>query len=923
MFAAVLEVQIAIDGVEGTGYRGDISIDYIFDCIAIDGVEGTGYRGDISIDDLSITPVGCVIVPNYADPSESGVGNADCAFDDNTICEWKQSKTDKFDWTVNGNKTASQGTGPMSDHSGMGYYIYLEASSPRILNDTAVIMSPYISPSDSNLQCLNFWYHMYGPHIGTLNIYTNVFGNKRLIWTRTGTQANAWKQAQLTINSTTNYQVIIEGVVGKGWLGDISLDDIKIDGNSCNPSKICDFETDFCSYTQDTTDDFDWTLSRYSTTSASTGPSGDHTDGTRTGHYIYIEASSPRNTNDKARLLSPMYSQSGKECLQFYYNMYGSTMGTLNVYVRSKGQTGQAVWTLSGNQGKAWIKSQVTVSAVSSTYQIEFEGVRGSNYYSDIALDDISIIPDECQKPAQCTFERGLCGYKNIQGDDFDWTRGHGATTSSFTGPQVDHTTSSTNGYYMYVEASSPIKTGDKAWLMSEELKATSGSCLQFWYNMYGAGTGSLNVYTVSGTATPDLVFNQTGNKGNRWYEASVDIISSAGYQIRFEGVKGPSYTSDIGLDDVDVTIGVCSSHPLTLTPAVTTPQPTPATLLGCDFESGNLCNFVQDKTDAFDWRMNSGQTGSASTGPTFDHTLQNNRAFCDFEDAFLCGYSQDNTDNFDWTRQSEGTSSTGTGPDNDHTYGTREGFYAYIESSRPNKPGDIATLQSQIIPLDSTAPSYCLNFWYNMHGDSIGSLNASVYFSQGVQQTIFSKTGDQGDNTWKLGLAPIDDPYDSFSLKITASVGNGIHGDIAIDDISLVAKDCAAVLKSNNQTFNCQDSANTTIPMNKKCDFVRDCPNLKDELVCGNCDFETGYCGWTDDSKGNFQWSLGKNQTQTQNTGPPYDHTFNSNAGSYLYVDASFATVGSIAEIYSPTLDIAVVITDGQGTVILIGSVF
>ncbi len=41
-----------------------------------------------------------------------------------------------------------------------------------------------------------------------------------------------------------------------------------------------------------------------------------------------------------------------------------------------------------------------------------------------------------------------------------------------------DHTTG--NGYYVYIEASIPQKAGDRAWLVSPMIPATSGSCLVF-----------------------------------------------------------------------------------------------------------------------------------------------------------------------------------------------------------------------------------------------------------------------------------------------------------------------------------------------------------------------------------------------------------------------------------------------------------
>ena len=49
---------------------------------------------------------------------------------------------------------------------------------------------------------------------------------------------------------------------------------------------------------------------------------------------MYIEASLPHRNGDKARLLSPRYTDRQDMCVQFYYHMYGSGIGTLNVYVK-------------------------------------------------------------------------------------------------------------------------------------------------------------------------------------------------------------------------------------------------------------------------------------------------------------------------------------------------------------------------------------------------------------------------------------------------------------------------------------------------------------------------------------------------------------------------------------------------------------
>lgn len=117
------------------------------------------------------------------------------------------------------------------------------------------------------------------------------------------------------------------------------------------------------------------------------------------GHYMYIEASSPRRRGDAAQLLSPSYSLSRGGCLNFWYNMNGASMGTLNVILR-QGTRPQRIWTKTGNQGIAWQLAQVTIPQ-SSNYTLMFEGIVGTGYQSDMAIDDISIISGGCTLPGQ------------------------------------------------------------------------------------------------------------------------------------------------------------------------------------------------------------------------------------------------------------------------------------------------------------------------------------------------------------------------------------------------------------------------------------------------------------------------------------------------------------------------------------------
>ncbi|MBN3292395.1 MDGA1 protein, partial [Polypterus senegalus] len=100
----------------------------------------------------------------------------------------------------------------------------------------------------------------------------------------------------------------------------------------------------------------------------------------------------------------------------------------------------------------------------------------------------------------------------------------------------------------------------------------------------------------------------------------------------------------------------------------------------------------------------------------------------CGFEDEKICGFSQDSSDNFDWTRQNALTQnpkrSPNTGPTKDRS-GSSEGYYMYIEASRPRMQGDKARLLSPLYNNTGVRTSfkntYCVSFYYHMFGKHIG----------------------------------------------------------------------------------------------------------------------------------------------------------------------------------------------------------
>lgn len=85
--------------------------------------------------------------------------------------------------------------------------MYIETSTPRVQGQKARLLSPTISTTQSS--CVSFYYHMFGLHIGSLNIYVKQTALGTPIWTMTGNQRNSWILGQFTLSATTNFQVTV------------------------------------------------------------------------------------------------------------------------------------------------------------------------------------------------------------------------------------------------------------------------------------------------------------------------------------------------------------------------------------------------------------------------------------------------------------------------------------------------------------------------------------------------------------------------------------------------------------------------------------------------------------------------------------------------------------------------------------------
>ncbi len=174
------------------------------------------------------------------------------------------------------------------------------------------------------------------------------------------------------------------------------------------------FDSGIGDWTQDSGDSGNWTLDASGTQSNNTGPSDDITTG---GNYFYTEASSSGlGSNATVILTSPCYDLSSltQGSFSFYYHMYGTNVGTLNLEVTSdNGDNWINVFTASGNVGNLWNAQNIDLASyLGQTVKFRFTGITGNGWSSDIAIDHIAIgepiIPDYCASNGNSTADENI-----------------------------------------------------------------------------------------------------------------------------------------------------------------------------------------------------------------------------------------------------------------------------------------------------------------------------------------------------------------------------------------------------------------------------------------------------------------------------------------------------------------------------------
>ena len=185
----------------------------------------------------------------------------------------------------------------------------------------------------------------------------------------------------------------------------------------CPPSKTCDFEVDFCDFTNFDNINLKWERSESGSIAGVMYP--DHTS--QVGSFAYLDLA-VGSINEKGRLISQSYRPIGPECLQFWYYSSLKDLATLNVLKFGKGNYTDQLWSKKEFNVGEWQFGQVQIGDNINEFSIIFEGVKNIMNKGILGIDDVLLRVGTCPPPTNCNFEDGtICSWSQYYNDELDW----------------------------------------------------------------------------------------------------------------------------------------------------------------------------------------------------------------------------------------------------------------------------------------------------------------------------------------------------------------------------------------------------------------------------------------------------------------------------------------------------------------------
>lgn len=501
-----------------------------------------------------------------------------CDFSKPLDCGWfPESSPNDLDWVLYSGDLGKLDLKWQPEDSALDNGAYMYAYNTESTIKVARLLSVWMNSTSDAGRCFTFWYNMWHPNSGQLNLLQHVDNvSTSLLWTRSGPQGKAWQKGQVQVQSEDKHRFIFEAVLPAYIPGVIAIDHFVLKDGYCESSNVCTFEYGNCG----------WQLHNWEVTKGSSAmvPPSDHSNKAPYGSFALA-------TSSGGRLVSPagFHKATQHKCLRFWFFIAGRTAEALNVTNVIEDQREEPLWyaTKSHAPSDKWYSAAVDITSLQEDATLVFEGSTSGDPGTAVAVDDISLGDKACPPPGSCSFEEDMCNWQNIEGRKYaSWYRNQGPTSNLRNGLKGDHTLRTDEGYYLLLDRSDLSETGT-AILESETLFIGPVACVKLYYYI------KQNTDTKLSVVFADLLGKQIGlattvsaTGPSKWTQLSVEGTNlPSAYMAQITGVTG-FFSSDLAIDDIEVNEGKCHNipnvtakpEPKTNPPTASTPLPSKAT---------------------------------------------------------------------------------------------------------------------------------------------------------------------------------------------------------------------------------------------------------------------------------------------------------------------------------------------------------
>jgi hypothetical protein len=434
--------------------------------------------------------------------------------------------TTTYSWRVRTTSTGSGSgsTGPISDKSGSGNYIYTEASSGTS-GSVAEIYTPFIDVTGIANPQVDYWYHFYGTQINIM--YVDYFDGTS--WSTVdsiaGGQQTAgtdpWLNKVIPLSPGTVIQIRFRAISDGCCAGDLAIDEVFVGAPPTCPAPQSvsavvvgvDSAIITLSDSVNTTWEVEYGIAGF-------------IPGTGTSFV----------TTDTTDTISGLLANT-----------------TYEVFVKA----------ICGPGDTSLPAGPASFTTPCSVFSAPWaDNLDGGTWVSDNSSSSINSQIDQC-------WERNPNNTTTYSWRVRTTSTGSGSTS---TGPAADK---SGTGNYAYTEASSGA-SGNVAILETPLVDISSLAIpqLKFWYHFYGTTINRMyiEVSDGSGWITLDSIVGQQQTSGTAaWLEDSVIIPVTGIVQARFRAISNGCCAGDLAIDEVSISDGPSCVPPVAISDSVIT----------------------------------------------------------------------------------------------------------------------------------------------------------------------------------------------------------------------------------------------------------------------------------------------------------------------------------------------------------------